>query len=190
MASADPFRIASAFLLGLVLSSGAFTGALRAETAKAMDFARADPAMNAAIDAARATLPEFLAKAAAADLSSGDYRVKWARPTDEGNAATEHIWVVLTSVDPESVEGTLASRPETFRGASGDAVRFAQSEISDWMLFRADGLIEGCYTTRVMLARMNEQDRESYEAQLAPLPATGTSTGKSTGADRKISAGN
>ncbi len=141
-----------------------------AESAKVMDFSRASIAMNAAMDAARASLPEFLDKAAKADLTQGDYRVKWAHATETGEAGLEHIWVTLSAVGPDSVKGQLANQPQEFRGAIGDVVEVPLDGISDWMRFRADGLIEGCYTTRVMLSQMSEAEREGYEAQLAPLP--------------------
>ena len=50
------------------------------------------------------------------------------------------------------------------------STQISSAEISDWMYYRADGLIEGSYTTRVMLTRMSESDRQALEAQLAPLP--------------------
>ncbi len=150
------------------LLSAAAPGAANAEDV--IDFASADEEMNSAIAAAQKSLPGFLELAGKADLSSGDYLVKWAHPVETGNNDREHIWVQLDTVGFGALQGRLANQPVDFSGNAGDPVGVPIAEISDWMYYRADGLIEGSYTTRVMLTRMSESDRQALEAQLAPLP--------------------
>lgn len=185
--------VSARMLLVLALSalcSAPFAAPAGAESAKVMGFNRADEAMNSAMEAARASLPDFLDRAKRADLASGDYRVKWAHPGDGAKIEAEHLWVTLTSVQGSSVEGILADQPQSFRGAIGDKVSFATAAISDWMHFRADGLVEGCYTTRVMISRMEEEERLGYEAQLAPLPEPASSRPALSAPMAKLSAGN
>lgn len=189
MTFAQPSRIAAALFLGFGLSlamppelQARDTGAVTSSKSGAMAFLTADIAMNAAMDAARESLPPVLAAAAKSDLSDHSYMVKWAHPVDLGDAGTEHSWVVLTGVHGSLVEGTLAAQPQGFHGKAGDPVSFPASEISDWMRFRPDGVIEGGYTTRVMISQMSEEERASYDVEFAVLPAASPGL--------KISAGN
>lgn len=138
-----------------------------AEGDPVIDYASDDAAMEAAIAKARASLPDFLAKAAKSDLSQGGWLVKWAHPVPGGN---EHIWVQLTHVSGRQIEGVLANVPNRFPGQIGDAVSVPRSEVSDWSFTSDDGRLHGNYTTRVMLPSLDAASRAELEAILAPLP--------------------
>ena len=132
-----------------------------------IDYASDDAVMEVAIAKARASLPRFLDQAAAADLSQGGWLVKWAHPVPGGN---EHIWVQLTRVAANRIEGVLANAPNGFAGAVGDPVTVPRSEVSDWSFTSDDGRLHGNYTTRVMLPALDAASRAELEAILAPLP--------------------
>ncbi len=132
-----------------------------------IDYASGDAIMEAAIAKARASLPEFLAKAEQADLSQGGWLVKWAHPVPGGN---EHIWVQLTHVAGSRIEGVLANAPNGFAGNPGDPVMVPRPEVSDWSFTSDDGRLHGNYTTRVMLPALDAASRAELEAILAPLP--------------------
>lgn len=132
-----------------------------------VNFTEDDADMEAAIAAARATLPDFLAHAAKSDLSQGGWLVKWAHPVESGN---EHIWVQLTKVSSGAIDGVLANEPNLFAGHAGDPVTVPQAEVSDWSMTSDDGRLHGNYTTRVMLPQLDPATRADLTAILAPLP--------------------
>lgn len=154
-------------LMAALLALGPATVA-RAEGEGVQYFSQTDPAMQAAISAARKHLPEFLKKAAQADLSAGGYLVKWARPLDQGG--NEHIWVAVAEIGADQMIGFLTDQPVDFAGAAGDQVTVPTTEISDWAYWDEAGMMHGSYTTRVMLGQMTAEDRAQFEAILAPLP--------------------
>jgi uncharacterized protein YegJ (DUF2314 family) len=127
-----------------------------------------DRAMLAAIDAARASLPDFLAIAATADLSTGAYSVKRRVPLADGGA--EHIWVVLLRIDGDRLDGVYDNAPVYFDARPGDPVSFSPAEVSDWAYWDAEGLLNGSYTTRVMLPDLPPDEAAAWQAVLAPLP--------------------
>lgn len=179
------FSLARRTATALIFATGltfALAQGLRAGEGGVMDFLTADVAMNEAMEAARVSLPAALGRAAKADLTDQSYRVKWAHPVEWGDSETEHIWVILTGLRGGIVEGNLANQPQGFKGALGDPVSFPASEISDWMRFRPDGVIEGAYTMRVMLDQMSEEERSSYDVDFAALPEAAPGV--------KLSAGN
>nr|WP_253944128.1 DUF2314 domain-containing protein [Pseudogemmobacter hezensis] len=126
--------------------------------------------MNKAIEDAKKSLPGFLQRAAAADLSGSDYMVKWAHPTEWGDTEVEHIWVGVERIEGDTVLGRFANQPQGFTGEMGDIAVVPVAQISDWMLYREDGSVEGSYTTRVMLAQMSEAERAEIGVTFAPLP--------------------
>jgi uncharacterized protein YegJ (DUF2314 family) len=150
----------------------ALTAALFATAAQAgdpmIDFGSDDPVMNAAIAEARENLPYFLDIAAGADLSQGGFLVKQAVPV--GGDSYEHIWVMVESVDGETLDGYYANEPNDFDASAGDPVTVAMGEISDWSFYDAQGLMKGNYTTRVMIPELDAETAAQLDAMLSPCP--------------------
>ncbi|GHC66732.1 YegJ family protein [Neogemmobacter tilapiae] len=151
----------------LALTISLFASAVQAGDPM-VDFGSDDPVMNAAIAEARDSLPYFLDVAASADLSQGGFLVKQA--VDVGGENYEHIWVMVESIQAETLDGYYANEPNGFDAQAGDPVTVAMDEISDWSFYDADGLMKGNYTTRVMLPELDAETAAQVEAMLSPCP--------------------
>jgi uncharacterized protein YegJ (DUF2314 family) len=119
-----------------------------------VNYEQDDPAMNAAIAEAQATLPLFLANALDAEGNGSDMAlVKVGFPTVDNNATdVEHIWVApFMRLEDGSFTGLLANEPVALGDlVEGDQVNFDQSMISDWHLTAPSGRYWGSFTSRVM----------------------------------------
>jgi uncharacterized protein YegJ (DUF2314 family) len=116
------------------------------------NYTQNDAVMNAAIAEAQASLPLFLANALDAEGVGRDGTgVKVAIPTVQ-QQGHEHIWVTPFRLwDDGTLSGYLANQPNDLGPLrEGDQVDFTQDQISDWSLFRDDGMMWGNYTSRVM----------------------------------------
>jgi uncharacterized protein YegJ (DUF2314 family) len=139
----------------------------RASESTYMPTPEQDPAMDAAIAEARASLPVFWAKYDAAQDKS-DFLIKAGMKDRYGGR--EHIWIYLDGRAGESVNGRLANKPEYLDNLQlGSPVVVPVADLSDWAYGR-DGKYYGMYTTRGLLARMTPAQRAESEAILAPTP--------------------
>lgn len=130
-----------------------------------INYAEDDAAMNAAIAAARSSLPTFVA--ALDDPANAGFSLKLAMPTAN---SVEHIWADVAERRPDGSFVTyLANEPFEIDYAYGDEVVATADMVSDWGYSR-DGLLHGHYTTRVILPELDPAQAEALEAQLAPLP--------------------
>jgi uncharacterized protein YegJ (DUF2314 family) len=107
-----------------------------------------DPVMDAAIAEAQRTLPEFLAVLADPPPGTGDYAIKYPL------GGWEHIWVDNVRIDGERIVGQLANAPEQEGHRLGERVVVPFADITDWSYRRADGVMQGHRTTRVLLAQL------------------------------------
>ncbi|MFZ1469312.1 MAG: DUF2314 domain-containing protein [Paracoccaceae bacterium] len=155
-------------LLAALLLTGPFLSAGQADADTLMVEAD-DAAMNAAIAEAKAKLPLFVAQAATADLSQGDFLVKWAHPILD-DTSVEHIWVTVTALTDTAAIGVLANQPVDFAGTQGDPAQVLLTDISDWSWWDAEGKLHGSYTTRVMVPQLSAEDQAYFASILAPLP--------------------
>ncbi len=124
-----------------------------------------DPAMTAAIEAARETLPLFWA---AMETSSGaaNFSLKVAVPTKDG--PPEHIWMnAPRRLESGRFSGIVGNEPLAAAIRYGAPYEFSAADITDWLFIR-DGLIEGGYTIRVLLDHMDADEAEALRVQLAP----------------------
>jgi uncharacterized protein YegJ (DUF2314 family) len=102
-----------------------------------------DPGVAAARGESQTRWPEFVASFR--DDPELDHSVKVALPTDGGS--TEHIWVTVTAIDGEQIEGTLANDPVGDLGVVyGDAVTVDQAQVEDWAVFRGDEVVLGGFS--------------------------------------------
>lgn len=112
-----------------------------------------DPEMNAARARARKEVPGFLLHVITPRPDESDFMVKYdlLPETDEA----EYIWADIVSRQPGAVTATLANKPVDDRFELGQTVVIRDEQIVDWG-YRRDGVMQGHYTTRVMIDRMPE----------------------------------
>lgn len=135
---------------------------------KAIWFGKADHAMNASVDEARATLPIFW-KHLEQDREVRHFLIKVAFPTSHGGV--EHLWIGLTSTDEKALHGEILNEPEDVPNVhAGQPYEITEpSKISDWSYEKA-GKFYGQFTTRAMLKAMDEKGRAEQLEVLAPTP--------------------
>jgi uncharacterized protein YegJ (DUF2314 family) len=78
--------------------------------------------------------------------------VKVALATADG--ALEHLWVEVTSIEGETVKGTLNNDPVGDVGLKyGDEVTVKRTDVEDWAVFRKDKLLLGGFSIEAEPAR-------------------------------------
>lgn len=123
----------------------------------------ADPAMNAAIASARATLPEFWLHFANPGDGEGDFNLKVA--ISEGGQ-TEHLWCNDIIGDWRGASCVIANDANIVQSVGlGDRIIVDNAMISDWM-FIVDGKIRGARTLRAMLPQLSPEEAAQYEELL------------------------
>ena len=131
-----------------------------------IDYREDDRAMNKAIEDARATLPNFW-RAYEAKAGS-DFMLKVEFPASRGG--TEHIWVGEIHRDGAKLTGVLLNEPSFLpQWRRSSTVEFQIGQVSDWAYVKFNRLW-GSYTTRVMLARMSEQEAAEMREFLSDTP--------------------
>lgn len=110
-----------------------------------------DPEMNAAIATAKKTLPEFLA--IVSNPPQGASNIGFKFPL----SGWEHIWVYDVRRDGDHLTGRLGNVPMQEDWSQDDPVRVPLKEVSDWAWMRSDGIMQGHFTTRVLLGRIDPQ---------------------------------
>jgi uncharacterized protein YegJ (DUF2314 family) len=166
--------IALAFLLALALAPAAAWAQKGEQGASSssdmvLGYENSDARMNAAIEAARASLPMFLQEFATARADQrGAFSVKVGLATPEGGR--EHIWVNNLRYEGDDLVGDIANYPYYLPNlVLGSRIVIAVEDISDWTFESPQGLY-GAYTTRVMVEDMAPQEQGAYRAMLAPTP--------------------
>jgi uncharacterized protein YegJ (DUF2314 family) len=113
-----------------------------------------DPDMKAAVQKARDTFPEF-AKAFGQPKPGQHFAAKGYFGT-QGRG--EFMWVTVTAIKGDVIQGTLDNRPGNVKELSvGDPVEIKVPEVNDWLIIEADRKTRtGGYTIEVVAKRMNE----------------------------------
>lgn len=111
-----------------------------------------DPQMEAAKATAQRTLPEFLAVLEETPEGVSDIGFKFPL---RGN---EHIWVDNVARDGDHLTGNLSNHPMQQEWALGDQVRVPLDQVSDWAWRDSEGNMQGRYTTRVLLDRIDPEE--------------------------------
>lgn len=123
-----------------------------------------DTGMNAAIDRARATLPQLIASLEHAPRGLTYLGVKVRLGDADG--AGEHIWLYDVTYTNGKIAGKLVDDALMFPSLhAGDVVPVEPREISDWMTV-ANGRACGGFTSRIMVAEMNAEERAAYLAEM------------------------
>ena len=139
----------------------------RAQGSPIIDFRTGDKEMDAAIDRARTTLPDFWRSFEKPGTGEEGFSLKVRIPTGQtGTTNAEHIWTDGIEMLPGGgLAGKLSNQPRDFPGKVGDRVEFTPQQISDWMFIR-NGKMVGVETLRPMLRRMSKADAERLRVQL------------------------
>lgn len=136
--------IAAAMLLALPVGAGA------QKADPTISYAADDERMNNARAEAVRTLPQFFARLNAPQSGDRDFELKFdLDPSDEG---AEFIWSDNIRIDSSgAISATLANNPHLQGYRLGQRVDVRRDRIVDWGYRRADGVMQGHHTTRVIL---------------------------------------
>lgn len=139
-------------------------------------FDRDDPAMTAAVAAARKSLPAFLeAMLDAQGYGPDGGYLKVGFAVEDPAIGVENIWVgPFRRLGNNRFVGLLANEPQAMPGLhNGDRVEFTQKMIVDWNLAAGDGRFWGDYTTRVVVSRLPADQARPLRKRFIepPVPA-------------------
>lgn len=111
-------------------------------TPRASSISPDDPVWAAAIERARATLPEMR------ELHDSGHEV-WAKhPLKTSAGTTEHVWGRVTDITTQYVRCTLETPPIDDAPPHGVESQIHVDLIEDWQAELDDGTIRGGFTTR------------------------------------------
>ncbi len=134
---------------------------------KVIDYAGNDKAMNAAIAAARKSLPAFWKRFAKPAKDEVGFSIK-VRISD-GNFG-EHFWTRDVEKNDDIIHAVIDNDPKNIKTVKkGQRIRVNSSDITDWMYWRGQKM-HGAYTLRAMLPRIPKSQAEAFRVRLAPLP--------------------
>ena len=118
-----------------------------------------DVEMNAAMQQARDTLPEFVQRFHEPEAGDSDFALK-VRVEDE--YGVEHFWTTDLEERAGGWTGVVANDPKTVRSVEiGETIAFEESEVSDWA-YDHEGVRQGSFTLHVLLDRMPKEQAEYY----------------------------
>ena len=133
-------------------------------------FQERDAVMNAAVEAAQNSLPEFLDRLDAGDILPTD-TLKVGFTVDGGY---EHIWINQVARKGDQLSGVLVNEPNRVPGLhQGSPVTFSVDSVSDWA-YQKDGKRWGGYTTRAMLPYLAPERAAEIRANLSDTPTETT----------------
>lgn len=129
-----------------------------------IQFATSDAEMNAAIERARATLPQFWSRFATPAANEADFSLKLGISDDVG---TEHFWCDDIEGDATEASCVIANTPVNVHVVEqGERVKVDPAIISDWLYYR-DGRIVGGETIRVMIPHLDKKEAARMRAMMA-----------------------
>lgn len=129
-----------------------------------------DAELNAAMKAARESLPVFWSHFEKQGPDVGPFLLKVALPTKD--ESLEHIWMLVTERG-EKITGTLVNKPVNIAGVSqGSKVTVTPQQVSDWTYIRG-GIAYGQFTNRVLAKQLDGAQREAMLSGLSPNPIEG-----------------
>lgn len=129
-----------------------------------VQFATDDAEMNAAIELARSTLPEFWDRFASPAANETDFSLKLG--ISDGTQ-TEHFWCGEIAGTARSATCVISNEPvNVFTVAYGERVAVDPDVISDWLYYRDDKIV-GAQTLRVMLPHLEKKEAAAMRALLS-----------------------
>ncbi|KPF95405.1 hypothetical protein IP86_19265 [Rhodopseudomonas sp. AAP120] len=163
-----------ALLLGAAGPAAAASFLERLERDELQFFPNDDPAMKAAIAKARATLPDFLAKAAHPRINQRSFALKVEVLLLDGRS--EFIWVTNFANVGDDFIGLVDNEPRLVPGLKrGAFLPFRRDDIADWLYLEGDRMV-GNVTLCVLLAAAPDDLRSARDhfgldcSQLAGAP--------------------
>ncbi|MEN3747151.1 DUF2314 domain-containing protein [Sphingomonas sp. HF-S3] len=145
---------AALMAIGLALALPLPALAQRPQADPTVDVARGDPEMARAIARARAELPIFFGHASSPSPGERYFLVKY-NINPAGRA--EFIWAEVISHKGDTTLARLINTPRVAGFAKGQQVTIRSSEVIDWSYLK-DGVMQGNYTTRIVLPHMKPAD--------------------------------
>jgi uncharacterized protein YegJ (DUF2314 family) len=122
-----------------------------------------DPKMDAAIQASKATLPEFLRVLAQQDTATSDFALKVHY--DDG-AEPEHLWLADLSSQNGKLYGVVSNLPEFTKAVKeGETVEIDTSKVSDWKYVQNHRLVGG-RTIKVLRNQLSPEERKELDASV------------------------
>ena len=126
-----------------------------------------DKEMQAAVEKARETLPDFLRTLRDHWPSQFDFQIKVRfRERDE----TELMWLSNVTYDGQVLKGKLHSHPEFAQGIRhGDSYTAAPEDVVDWT-YQEYGRWVGAFTERVVRNRLPREEQTTHMPFAEPMP--------------------
>jgi len=122
-----------------------------------------DPEMDAAIQASKATLPEFLRVFARQDTATSDFALKVHY--DDGGTP-EHLWLASLSTQNGKLYGVVSNLPEFTKAVKeGETVEVDTSKVSDWKYVQNHRLVGG-RTIKVLRNHLSPDERKELDASV------------------------
>jgi uncharacterized protein YegJ (DUF2314 family) len=119
-----------------------------------------DPQMKAAIEKARATLPDFVRALQSPKPSQRGFSIK--TPITDGTH-TEHMWLQPVTFDGKQYRGTVDNQPEKVTGVKLGSIRSIDPhQVTDWM-YIDNGKLVGGYTIRVVREKLGPKERDDFD---------------------------
>jgi uncharacterized protein YegJ (DUF2314 family) len=120
-----------------------------------------DAEMNAAVQKARDTLPDFWSKLETPKDGEADFSLK-VEVADEANGQIEHFWLTDIVRKDGKIVGIISNEPQTVKTvARGQSYEINPEKISDW-LYKRNGKVVGNETMRVLLKTLPAEQAASY----------------------------
>jgi uncharacterized protein YegJ (DUF2314 family) len=159
------FGALSVVLLFLLISPPAFSQSFteKAKKDSAVDMSDEDPAMQKAMERARAGLEDFLRKAGAPPPHTDQYSVK-VRVSEGDNQ--EYLWVSNLKAQGDLWSGRIDNLPMIRSVKKGQSYSFAKTEIVDWTYIdKSKKKVVGNFTTCALLTKEPPGVAESIQKQ-------------------------
>ena len=157
--------ILSIATLALLVSPSAFSQSFtdKAKKDSAVEMSDEDPAMQKAMERARAGLEDFLRKAGAPPPNTDQYSVK-VRVSEGDNQ--EYLWVSNLKAQGDLWSGRIDNLPMIRSVKKGQSYSFAKTEIVDWTYIdRSKKKVVGNFTTCALLTKEPPAVAESIQKQ-------------------------
>jgi uncharacterized protein YegJ (DUF2314 family) len=157
--------VLSVALLVLFLSPSAFSQSFteKAKKDSAVEMSDEHPAMQKAMERARAGLDEFLRKAGSPPPNTDQYSVK-VRVNEGDNQ--EYLWVSNLRAQGDLWSGRIDNLPMIRSVKKGQSYSFAKTEIVDWTYIdKSKKRVVGNFTTCALLTKEPPDVAESIQKQ-------------------------
>jgi len=135
----------------------------KAKKDSAVEMSDDEPAMQKAMERARASLDDFLRKAGAPPSDTDQYSVK-VRVTEADKQ--EYLWISNLKAQGDLWSGRIENLPMLRSVKKGQSYSFAKSEIVDWTYIdKSKKKVVGNFTTCALLTKESPRVAESIQKQ-------------------------